>query len=1047
MSSLPVPKRRPSIATNLHSAHHQQQLQPSHSSNVSPTSNSSSTTAKIPSPAPSTAAPPSIAPSMKRQKSYARNTSSGSNSRRQSSEEQSQPLPEWNSSKVINTKQPSIAIARSKSYAASLKKGKSGNVLESTFDGSSVTNKGEWLNGQQKSTRALQGRVFELEGLLEIALQDLEAANNAVEDQGALHRCELDALKMEMSRMKEEMEAESIAQVESLGVEIKVLKAEKDVLMVKAEMQMKEIGKLHKQGVLAGETVTSREVELSALKAEYEGLNRKVAVLQQEIERLQEQSLTTAQDGMALEVEMESAVKTIESLNQRIAIEKADHERQVQLLKSNLETEFHQMETKLSDMKALEIRNSTEIFSLKWSLAAARDETAKVSETLATLETHHSEAVSCLSEKENSIADHISHISSLTQQLEQFVDNKNQLEVMLMERNTQVDALREQLFDLTSFHEKSIASLKSTTESEISENNTVIESLKNDLILMTKNEQESASKVNGLTLSLESCQNDLKLTQQALETKSLEHQSAIEALSHGYAESLSEKNNAIAKLMIDLDSLSKSLEESQKTESKLSLSLESSQKETAVAQATIAEYKSCVDTFTKTSTQSIAEKETVIAKLMLDSDSLTKKLQESKENESKLSNALESTLEDVQVAKNSVSEYQTVIETMKLASLSSASEKDATIAKLTQESVSLSKLLSVSEAKAAEASSSLAEAIKSLEISQQTAVTKAADYEVAIESITASTSFSLTEKDNSIAQLTETLEALKTNLQETTTQKSELQSLLTKATYNFDRVKIDSSKKASEYEAIISVLNEQSLAQKTENQLRGQESKRLNETIQALQAQIASINGLHKEAVESLQLKIAVELKEKEDELKSSGTFVETLKSKIIELEAEKRRLEGVANESENQSKLANIRIAEYEATITKLKDESKYTIKRLEIVEKNLELMNARNTRRVHDSRFKSSESGPGSGRNSVVTRSPEPTGSHRSSIVDIRDIPPTPSTISSLQRSAGAISSTRGSFSETIGGGSSRPTSVVERAETPLDSIASALDSAFGL
>ncbi|KAJ3029725.1 UNVERIFIED_CONTAM: hypothetical protein HDU68_011338 [Siphonaria sp. JEL0065] len=457
MSSLPVPKRRPSIATNLHSAHHQQQLQPSHSSNVSPTSNSSSTTAKIPSPAPSTAAPPSIAPSMKRQKSYARNTSSGSNSRRQSSEEQSQPLPEWNSSKVINTKQPSIAIARSKSYAASLKKGKSGNVLESTFDGSSVTNKGEWLNGQQKSTRALQGRVFELEGLLEIALQDLEAANNAVEDQGALHRCELDALKMEMSRMKEEMEAESIAQVESLGVEIKVLKAEKDVLMVKAEMQMKEIGKLHKQGVLAGETVTSREVELSALKAEYEGLNRKVAVLQQEIERLQEQSLTTAQDGMALEVEMESAVKTIESLNQRIAIEKADHERQVQLLKSNLETEFHQMETKLSDMKALEIRNSTEIFSLKWSLAAARDETAKVSETLATLETHHSEAVSCLSEKENSIADHISHISSLTQQLEQFVDNKNQLEVMLMERNTQVDALREQLFDLTSFHEKNSA--------------------------------------------------------------------------------------------------------------------------------------------------------------------------------------------------------------------------------------------------------------------------------------------------------------------------------------------------------------------------------------------------------------------------------------------------------------------------------------------------------------------------------------------------------------------------------------------------------------
>ncbi|KAJ3027744.1 UNVERIFIED_CONTAM: hypothetical protein HDU68_003189, partial [Siphonaria sp. JEL0065] len=299
---------------------------------------------------------------MKRQKSYARSTTSGSHSRRTSSEEQSKPLPEWNNSKVINTKQPSVAIARSKSYAASLKKGKSGNVIESTFDGSSsVAGGGDWLNGQQNSTRTLQGRVFELEGLLEIALQDLEAANNAVEDQGALHRCELDSLKMEMARMKEEMEAESNTKIEYLGVEIKVLKAEKDVLSVKAEMQMKEIGKLHQQGVLAGETVTSREFELSALKAEYEGSKRKVAVLQQEITRLQEQSLTSAQDGMALEVEMESAVKTIESLNQRIAREKADHERQVQMLKSKLETEFHQMETKLSDMKALEIRNTTEI--------------------------------------------------------------------------------------------------------------------------------------------------------------------------------------------------------------------------------------------------------------------------------------------------------------------------------------------------------------------------------------------------------------------------------------------------------------------------------------------------------------------------------------------------------------------------------------------------------------------------------------------------------------------------------------------------------------
>ncbi|KAI9341911.1 hypothetical protein BDR26DRAFT_918111 [Obelidium mucronatum] len=1048
MSSLPVPSRKPSVATNLHSAiqqHVQTPQTPATPHLSSPTSNSTQKTPTS-SPAPSTAAPPSIAPSMKRQKSfansYARSNSGTGKSRRESD---TKPLPEWNSSKVINQKAPSVAIARSKSYAASLKKGKSGNVLESNFDGASTSFGGggdaEWFNGQPKSTRTLQGRVFELEGLLEIALKDLEAANSQCEELVGCHRFELDNIKMEMVTMKEEMTAEMTTREETSGVEIKLLKSENDSLRVKTEMQMKEISKLHEQGVLMGQTITTQEVELSSLKAECEGAKRRTAILQQEIVRLQEQAVTTAQDGMALEVEMESSLKTIDALNLRLSSEKDDHERQVCALKENFGALVNKLEAELTEIKASDIKKATEIISLNSLLVVAQTENTNLREALAKLENIQQQSLSTIDELKKTVSEHISHISSLTQQLEQFIENKNQLEVLLMERNTQVDTLREQIFDLNINHEKTVAAIQSTAELQLSQQTEELERLKNDLIFITQREQSLNIQATELTALLDSTRSE---SEKSLSSATADHEMVLESLKQSTTKIISEKESIISKLTESVASLTTRMEDAINNGLNMSKSLETASNELQISRDSLASHRSELEAMKLSAKTLASENDAKLSELKQESDVLRNQLKEAAARELDLSNQLNSMRKDLESAHGSMSSKIDELTSLKLSMETTISEQNKSMDLLRQE-------VSTRDLIAQETSQKLVETQGNFERKVAAAEATSSRHGEAMEALRSSYESSLATKDGSIALLTEQIKELTLKSQQTATRNLELEESLNKTLAELKRVETEHLKKSKELDDGLIRFQEQSRDIKSKNQYLSQEIETKNATIQDLQSQISSNETEYRDTLDSMTIKAANDLKIMQDEidkLKSSGSLVDSLKLELENVQAEKTRLQTLVDESAHQSKLASIKITEYETTIGKMKEEAKYTTKRLEIVEKNLELMNARNVRRVQDSRFKNSES-TASGRNSII-RSPEPSSSSSTrSSIDVREAaaPPTPSTRSSFQRS----SSNRGSLvpieDNEVSSSNSRPTSVINRSETPLDSVTSLLDSAFGL
>ncbi|KAJ3227992.1 hypothetical protein HDU81_006380 [Chytriomyces hyalinus] len=555
MSQLPIPKTRRSTTCAAIQQQQQQQLadssppklqSPTPSSFTAVSSVSPSDSAETPFPAPSSTSSRTLSGkpskglglSMRRESSsYSATALSSSNTIPASTPTPSQPLPEWNSTKVIHAKPASKSVKRSKSYAASLRKTKTGNVIESpaVLDDSD----GEFVNGQSKTTRSLQHRVAELEGQLDTVTKDFDVVVQQLDTAGSEHRYAVDKLKQDCQEQLHEKDLSYAQETQRLGVQVSLLTAEIERAHVKESMQALEIAKLHAQVSEVSQLLTEKEVQVASLGAETEAATRKAGILQAEVTRLQGTVRTAAQTAMEKEVELEARLeecsKEVDVLKGRLVVQKGEHERLVANTQSRIDQELASKEARIAEILTSEAELLTELESLKSAAVVLESDNSKLRAGLLSSTTRVQTLEISVSEKESTIETHSATILSQNSAIGQLVLESKTLRFQLDESNKALQVLKEEKTQQELENSNRYRELEEVTSAQFIKNNEEIASLA----------AENLQKENLLSEKLQAIAN--------VETKLKESLESLALLNEQLKISENEKDKAVSDLIAQVN--------------------------------------------------------------------------------------------------------------------------------------------------------------------------------------------------------------------------------------------------------------------------------------------------------------------------------------------------------------------------------------------------------------------------------------------------------------------------------------------------------------
>ncbi|KAJ3407243.1 hypothetical protein CcCBS67573_g01113 [Chytriomyces confervae] len=989
MSQLPIPKtRRSTTCAAIQQQQHQQLADSSPPMLQSPTPSSftavssvspSDSTVETPFPAPSSTS--SRTPSAKQSKglglsmrressSYSATALSSSNTIPASTPTPTQqPLPEWNSTKIIHAKPASKSVKRSKSYAASLRKTKTGNVIESpVLD----EEDGEFVNGQSKTTRSLQLRVAELEGQLDTVTKDFNVVVQQLETAGSEHRYAVDKLKQDCQEQLHEKDLSYAQETQRLGVQVSLLTAEIERAHVKESMQALEIAKLHAQVSEVSQLVTEKEVQVASLGAETEAATRKAGILQAEVTRLQGAVRTAAQTAMEKEVELEArleeSLKEVDVLKGRLVVQKGEHERLIANTQSRIDQELASKEARIAEILNSEAQLLTELESLKSAAVVLESDNGKLRAGLLSSTTRVQTLEISMTEKESMIETHAATILSQNSAIGQLVLESKNLRSQLDDSNKALQVLKEETAQQDVEHSRRYLELEEVTSAQFIKNsediaNLTSENLQNENALLEKsqaianlefrlkeslesvallNEQMKSSEsekdkalsdliaqvtqkdqqVLGLTdenndmalriqnhiQNIESLKNELETAALAYNQSEAAYQSAASTqasealqLKLQFEQEANEKDAAISRLTHDLDLLTKHSSKQNDEIEKLTVLLAENEKTLELVHSELISTKMA----NADASQAIAsemnamrsEKDETIQSLRVQLSSLSQSLDEKTD----VLSSLRSQLEHAHQAGNALkSELATVIAdnetqalTVKMQFENKIAQQLQLISELRQEVVVMS--LEVEERTANEVMYSAdAEAAKKRIDELQSELR---GFERAAQEAAATLAI---QKDSVISKLTAEVADLNARINLCKIEEKKSEALLIKTSASLDLA-------TKQFE---------------------QEKKTHDITKQTLNTQI-------EEAVAAKQSEIA-ELKKRAT---SQDAETDSLRATLATKDAELLKMKRSETESAAMIKTLEAAVSEANSDATKFKEEKIFLTKRLEIVEKNLEI------------------------------------------------------------------------------------------------------------
>ncbi|KAJ3197655.1 hypothetical protein HDU82_001408 [Entophlyctis luteolus] len=237
-------------------------------------------------------------------------------------------MPSWNNNSRLSEPQPpSQALARSKSYAANLKRTKSGNVVSASSPNLRKEN-----DDASVSPRSLAASVVELEGLLDIALatheRSLSNGPNRLrqiaqgKDKDANHEPKFSALKSEIADLKSQNETleleKELADADQIALKSEILSLTTALASLRSENE--SLNALYwkaREDLANKESEPIREAKLISLENEVASLKLALSSLTTE----NAQFLVVKEElaeSVARAVLLESSIKTLHAENDKL---------------------------------------------------------------------------------------------------------------------------------------------------------------------------------------------------------------------------------------------------------------------------------------------------------------------------------------------------------------------------------------------------------------------------------------------------------------------------------------------------------------------------------------------------------------------------------------------------------------------------------------------------------------------------------------------------------------------------------------------------------
>ncbi|KAJ3235800.1 hypothetical protein HDU81_000156 [Chytriomyces hyalinus] len=575
---------------------------------------------------------------------------SSSNTLASTSPDSSQPLPEWNSSKILHPKPASKSVKRSKSYAASLRKTKSGNVIESGNVGEDEET--DFVNGQSKTTRALQSRVAELEAQLDTATKDMEVLAQQLETAGSEHRYSVDKLKQDCQEQLHDKDLSYAQGTQQIRVQVSLLSAEIERAHVKEATQALEISKLHAQVLEISQVVTQGEVDAASLGAEAEAARRKAEFLQIEVSRLQSAARTTAQTEMEkqmeLEAKLESGLKEAEILKGRLIAEKGEHERLKSIMQTQFDRDMALKEQRVIELLDKEVALMAEVHSLHLAASALHLDNCKFKEALNSTTTRMQKLEASTQEKDCLIESQATTLISQESKIEDLMSKSNALRYELEESVQALESFKNDKARHDLEIKRLLLELRASSSAQVAQSEGVISGLSNDNVEMKRILDENAATIADLKLQVQDSVEHLRLVKGQIATFEQETDVALSALSL----ELTEKNSIISAFVDEREKNVKLIErhlmEIKTLQMKVESATEAHERSQSAHQLSVSAHEFSMLALKRQVDHDMSEKDALISRLTQDIEVLARNLAEKKGDIAKLTELLaesENTLE------------------------------------------------------------------------------------------------------------------------------------------------------------------------------------------------------------------------------------------------------------------------------------------------------------------------------------------------------------------------------------------------------------------
>ncbi|KAJ3229269.1 hypothetical protein HDU78_009159 [Chytriomyces hyalinus] len=544
----------------------------------------------------------------------------------------SQPLPEWNSTKILHPKPASKSVKRSKSYAASLRKNKSGNVIESGDMGEDEET--DFVNGQSKTTRALQSRVAELEAQLDTATKDTQVLAQQLETAGSEHRYSVDKLKQDCQEQLHDKDLSYAQETQQLRMQVSLLTAEIERAHVKEATQALEISKLHAQVLEISQLATEREVEVASLGAEAEAARRKAAFLQVEVSRLQGVARTTAQASMEKEMELETklevGLKEAEILKGRLVAEKGEYER----VKSTMQTQFDRdivmKESRIVELLDRETALMVEVNSVNRAASALQLDNSKFKDALNSTAARIQILETSTQEKDNLIESQAATLFSQESKMEGLISESKASQCQLEELVQALESLKNEKVRQDLENKQLFVDLQASSSAQLAQSDETLSATMEDNAQMQRTLEEYAAVIANLKLQLQDSAEHLAVMRGQMKNFEEDKKLAFSALSL----ELTEKDSVISAFVEEREKQVKLTErhvmEILTLQRKVESATEAYERSQTAHQSSISAHEYSMLALKRQVERDMSEKDALISRLTQDIEVLARNLAEKK---------------------------------------------------------------------------------------------------------------------------------------------------------------------------------------------------------------------------------------------------------------------------------------------------------------------------------------------------------------------------------------------------------------------------------